>query len=63
MMPSVGRPNYLAQGRDDSKGVWTAICRLLTREGVIEAALRDEALAQPRYSVTGLRILAPALRR
>ncbi len=48
LMIAQRRPSYyLLQGRDDLNALVDSHLRLLTREGVIEAALRDEALAQP----------------
>ncbi|WP_022962851.1 transglycosylase domain-containing protein [Halopseudomonas pelagia] len=48
LMIAQRRPSYyLLQGRDDLNALIDSHLRLLTREGVIEAALRDEALAQP----------------
>jgi membrane peptidoglycan carboxypeptidase len=48
LMIAQRRPSYyLLQGRADLNELIDSHLRLLTREGVIEAALRDEALVQP----------------
>ncbi len=48
LMIAQRRPSYyLLQGRDDLNGLIDSHLRLLTREGLIESALRDAALAQP----------------